>query len=383
MTGSASSIKPFTTVPEDDTRLLDSLGVGTIHHPHHDRAFTDAMRSIRWAFRDGMLTVVLGPSRVGKSRLRREIVCALAERYPARAAAIQVTAAPETGSTGFSPNGLFSSILIALGDRAPDRHTITTTRLPDGLYPLGHTKTGNAKVFAVVQYLRRTEPSAVIVDEAGYLASGTDREREAIMRDLTWIAEISKVPFVLLGTYDGLQLLNVREDVNARIRFFHLSRYLDTVHGRLGFRSGLVEFDEHLIRLEQLDEDGFRLQHEPRFLYDATRGRFGLVFTLVDLACDIAREVDRHLRLGDLKEAQRHLMGDALGFGAKTREQERLAIRIVRAAVTDDHAGAAAETQRTSTTVAMTTRSRPTRVGERTVVRDPAFTAVSLRHRSA
>lgn len=384
MTVSTESTIPFTTVPEDDTRLLDSLGIGTIQHPHHQRCFARVMRSIRLAHRDGFLTLVLGLSRVGKSRLRSEIVRALAEVYPDQVKPIRVSAAPETGAVGFSPNGFFSSMLIELGDKAPDRHTITTSRVPDGLHPLGHTKTGNAKLFALVQYLRRVRPAAVIVDEAGYLASGSVREREAIMRDLTWLAEITKVPFVLFGTYDGLEVLNVKEDVNARIRFFHLPRYRDTAAGRGAFHQALVAFDEELLRIGLRTPDGFRLQSEPRFIYNATHGRFGLVFTLVDLGCDLAQERGRMLRLADLKEAKAYLMGDALGFGAKSRDQEKLALRIERAAADPGSSPTPSDdAQPEPTPIASGRGMRTRRVGERTVVRDAAFTAVKVRQRSA
>lgn len=374
----ASPASTFSASPRDNERLLDSLGVNAIRHPHYDRVLKDVMTSVRWSRRDGCLTVVLGPSRAGKSHLRRETVSQLVTLHPDCAAPIVVTATPEVGAAQFSAKGLFASILIALGDPDPERHALPA-RIPEGLLRLGLTKSGYAIVMAIAQRLSwKPTPSALIVDEAGYIADATERGEKSVMRVLTWLAEFTHAPTVLLGTYEGLSLLDTREDVNLRLRFYHLGRYRDSVTSdKVGFHDGLVAFDAELLRLGLRDES-FCLQDHPRFLYEVSHGRFGLVFILVDLGCDLAQTKGRPLALQDLMEARRHLMGNALSFGSKVLADEKKALRIVRTSATG---GSARPDQKpavaaTPTTATETEATGPGHVGRRKTVRDDAFAAL-------
>lgn len=308
-----------------------------------------------------------GPSRAGKSDLLDEIIKFIAGRYPDYGAPIAADLTPEIGHNAFSMNGLLTALLLQLGDRAPERHV--AVRLPRD-FPVGPTKTGTAKIAALCQLLQRERPAALLLDEAGYFAMGTPREMQSNMRVLTYIAGITRVPIVLFGTYEALKLINVADDINGRIRKVHLARYRDTKEDRAKFQKALEAFDVELLRLGLRDES-FQLRDYPRFLYESAFGRFGLVFKLVDLACDIAREDGTLLRLTDLKTVRPHLVADPLGFQASMLDGEKAFDRL----------SAPLPSERTDMTesqpIPTTPKPEPTtrRVGERKPGHDPALGA--------
>lgn len=358
-------------VPEEPESLLDSLGIKCIRHAHYTHAYDEILRSIRWALRDRCLTVVAGPSRAGKSDLMEEIAKVLLDRYPEYAPPIIADPTPETGHNAFSMNGFLAAMLQLLGDPAPYRHD--HTHLPVG-FPKGNTKTGAAMLFALAQKLLRLRPIALLLDEASYLAMGSPREQLANMRDLTWLAAHTGVPIVLFGTYEALKLLSVAEDVNARIRKAHLPRYRDTKVGRARFKNALELLHGELVSMGLADTT-FTLQSEPRLIYNATSGRFGLVFKLVDLACDIAREQSRPLRLADLRAAYPHLVADPLAFDGAVLKGER-EYRLLERGLS----AAKPESEPTATPIARKHRSSR-RVGERKPGHDAALGAWPNRRR--
>jgi hypothetical protein len=359
------------------TALLDQLERFNAAHPLQKQALELTLRSVRWATRDGWLTLILGPSRVGKSHLLDLIEASLPDLYPSAPAAVRVKAPPETNHHAFSMNVLLTEFLVKLGDPAPEKHVITSSRLPAN-FPTDNTKTGSAKLLALRNRMQLRHPAAAILDEAGYLAMGSQRQKIANMRDLTYLGEETHVPIILAGTYDGVDLPTITEDVNSRVRLVHLPRYRNNAEDSPGFIAAVGAFDEELRRLGLTDRSLSLLNHAP-LLWESAHGRVGLLAILLRNAADLALTAGRCVRVADLREAERHLVANPSQFKAKAiagetkmREMQRYLPESAAEVIND-----LAPKHPTP----VTAPSLP--VGERRTSRDVAFAALPRQGRSA
>lgn len=300
---------------------LDALDAFNASHPMQRSVLNAVEKSVGWAKRDHKITVVIGPSGVGKDRLIALVTPRLAETGNAP---VVVEAPPEIGSQAFSMGGLLELILSSLGDPAPSRHTLTYG-VP-GL-PLQSSKTGAARLVAVRNRLTAVAPAALIINEAGYLASGTERQQSSNIRNLTWLADQSIVPIVLVGTYSLTPLIRRNEDANRRIRPAHYPRYRDTPVQLAGFQEATGAYDDELLRLG-LRDDAFSLASIARQLYDGTFGCVGLLSAWVRNAAERATDAKRCVTAADVKGAQSLIVADAKAFKEATTEGEIAALGL-------------------------------------------------------
>jgi hypothetical protein len=355
---------------------LEQLKDFNAEHPVQQAALGALLNSIEWSQTDKKISLVMGPAGCGKYRLAQLALAELDD--PDRQSAILIVASPEVGSRAFSMRQFILALLEVLGDPAPGRHYAHPSQIEElG----GRGTTGSAVLIALRNRLRRLRPIAVLIDEANYLASGTPRQVESNIRDLTWLADTCGVPIVLLGTYTVLNLARVGGDTNRRLRVIHHPRYGYTADGVREFSRVIGLFVAELRRLKLADTElDLTSRDGLQKLFAGTEGCVGVLRDWICLAAEIACKQKRSIRVDDFDRTLSSLLADPEDFGQKLLEGEAEAARAHHRnpyalaphmkTVTKSGSNAKSKGNRTRT------NERSTPVGERALGRDAAWGAV-------
>jgi energy-coupling factor transporter ATP-binding protein EcfA2 len=230
------------------------------------------------------LILVLGPSGVGKTTLRRKIEQLLVSEMltdphsdPGRFPVVSVECiAPESGT--FSWRDQFYRMLRQMEEPLTGYKLDPGTPVQIGQRALKFMPNAKAAGLeyrhALEQALRFRRPLAVLLDEAQHLASvGSGRRLSDQLDVIKSIANCTGTAHVLLGTYSLLAFRNLSAQLSRRSVDIHFPRYRsDDPEDLKAFRTVLHSFELHLPLSEPPD-----LVSEWEYLYERSIGCVGVL----------------------------------------------------------------------------------------------------------
>lgn len=220
------------------------------------------------------LVVVVGPTGVGKTTLRRRLEQQLNTEFlaapvPGQIPVVSVEAlAPESGS--FSWKEFYTRLLVALHEPLVD------VKRADP-FPAARSgrRSGVADLRSAVEStIAHRQPSAVLVDEAQHLKKVTSgRQLLDQMDTLKSLASTTQTVHVLIGTYELVGLTQLSGQLSRRCRELHFARYrFDEPTEREMFARVLYTFQRQLPLREEPD-----LVSGVEYLYERSVGCVGVL----------------------------------------------------------------------------------------------------------
>lgn len=282
----------------------------TLAHPNLRSANEDLAEAIREAI-PGSLIFVCGPSGVGKTTLRlrteQRITSELLPELnsdPGRFAVIGVEAiSPDVGN--FNWKQFYTIVLEGLNEPCIN-HKIT---LPPAGKTGGHI---NQKSVAIKDLRHATEeaikfrkPACLLIDEAQHLAKmSSGRKLQDQLDSIKSLANRTRIPIVLLGTYELLPFRNLSAQLSRRSVDIHFQRYrADRADEARTFKNVLWSFQNHLPLNEMPD-----LVRDWDYFYERTVGCIGV------LKDWLVRALNKALREGGHNLTRKHLEKSALSI---------------------------------------------------------------------
>jgi hypothetical protein len=255
---------------------IDAIRDRRIAHKRYVHVRKRIVAGVR-AIWPGELIVLVGPSRVGKSRCTNDALSVPAENVPDENGTMRVVVVEaENSSQGgeFSTKAFMTACLQAI------HHPIYGVQAEDDpwgfkLDQLLH-KTSEATLRqAFERALERRQTEYLVIDEAHHVqyVAGGDRAATRVLDSWKCMASKSKVKLVLSGSYRLLPLLGLAPHLVGRQQPLNFGRYRST--SRLDVESWeqiLREFS----RLLRFDE-GTSLSTWNRVLFDGSLGCVGLL----------------------------------------------------------------------------------------------------------
>ncbi len=234
-----------------------------IRHPRIGGVIDDVNLMLD-AGRNSSLLLVSGPTGVGKSTLGDYLVeaelkaqAAAMVADPALVPAIRVEA-PASGEKEFSWRLFYQRILNALeGDLDLPRTAYNvdpaTGRVVRSLGPQTHRLAGLRT--AVERSLRERRTQFIVIDEAAHMMRQCHPLRLEMQLDtLKSLSNECNVQWILLGSYDLLELLSLSGQLARRTHVLHFSRYRQDVDAdEKAFRICLNKFRDWLPALKKID----------------------------------------------------------------------------------------------------------------------------------
>lgn len=268
-----------------------------IEHPHLEKALDAILHAICSPGdgpnlnRLGIMVLVIGPSRVGKTTLIEKLMERLLERAKERMlidpAFIPHVFIDPPGRGRFDWMYYITAALRQLGDPFIDRKT-PTLRMRDYEGAMEEA------------YIQR-KPYAVIIDEAQHLAkaaSGLSLQNQ--LDQLKYYENRTGVSHVLVGTYEMRPFRKANAQLAGRSIDVHFPRYDATKpKDRANFRSVLWALQRQL----PVEEEPLLMQEHWEFLYARSIGCIGLLKLHLNQALNLALTegaktvTEEHLRL--------------------------------------------------------------------------------------
>ena len=225
----------------------------TVAHPNLKSANEDLAAAIREAI-PGSLIFVCGPSGVGKTTLRlrteqritNELLMEL-NSDPGRLPVVGIEAiSPDVGN--FNWKHFYKIVLEALEEPCVN-HKVEL--LPDD-NDSEHVKqrlraTGDLRQ-ATEQAIKFRKPISLLIDEAQHLAKmSSARKLQDQLDSIKSLANRTKIPIVLLGTYELLPFRNLSAQLSRRSIDVHFRRYrANHTEETKTFKNVLWSFQNHL-----------------------------------------------------------------------------------------------------------------------------------------
>ncbi|WP_299095587.1 TniB family NTP-binding protein [uncultured Metabacillus sp.] len=248
-----------------------------LDHPLFNTAFNNIMTQIEVSRGNDSVILVYGPTRVGKSFLAEKLFQAIENKYKKEKEqnkgvipVVEVEAAsPEKGQ--FDWQAFYISALEKLEDVLIDHKAVP--ELPKGGYKKAREYRKTAVLnLALINALKSRQTKVLIIDEAHHMAK---RLRGDTLKDqmdvIKTLANKTKIPIVMLGTYD-LQLFKDQSgQLASRGMHNHLTRYNYEIEvERMNFIRCLYSFQQLL----PLKEEPSLVEHY-KYFYSRTLGCIG------------------------------------------------------------------------------------------------------------
>jgi hypothetical protein len=268
---------------EQCKKYVDVIRSLVIEHSEYSRVLEEAYTHLALADADTVVMVV-GPTRVGKSSIRRVIADRLSPRDSGTTSRFRHTVCVEAAN---AQGGLFSMKHLTLRALAEVSHPIYghTEDMPDQLPK-------SLRISRSETYLRLALEKAMIyrqtrwflVDEAHHLLRVGRRERAAdILDSLKCLGNTTGAAIGLFGGYDLLDAGLASAHLNGRMRIAHFRRYGDS-------NEDVHEFDRVIELLDRAAPSaaGFSLLQYRDALRDGSVGCIGMLLVWVKAALALA-----------------------------------------------------------------------------------------------
>lgn len=236
----------------------------TVGHPQLKEASDSLISAISDAI-PGSLILVCGPAGVGKTtlclRTEQRITTGMLtelESDPGRFGVIVLEAvSPDLGN--FNWKDFYKRLLKVLNEPCIDYKIKPLTRNVNDVSSQ-RTNTGNTAQAAELRLvaedvLKHRRPAALLIDEAQHLAKmSSGRKLQDQLDSIKSLANMTKIPIVLIGTYELLSFRNLSAQLSRRSVDVHFRRYrADRSEEVKAFKSVLWSFQNHLPLSEQPD----------------------------------------------------------------------------------------------------------------------------------
>ncbi|MBW4461755.1 MAG: ATP-binding protein [Nodosilinea sp. WJT8-NPBG4] len=260
------------------------------------------------------IITVIGPTGVGKSTLIPRIEKLLIERsledknfHPGRIPVVSLEAAsPSSGN--FDWKDYYYRALVAMEepliDYKIDYSTQEVYRDTNGKIKVRSTASTNRLRHAQENALQHRQPYAVILDEAQHIQKmSSGRRLQDNMDCLKSIANITKIPHVLIGTYELLMMRNLSAQLSRRNQEVHFPRYkANSESDKEKFRTVLQSLAFYYMPMAEENS----LDSEWEYCYERSLGCVGI------LKDWLTRALNTALDEGSEKITKHHLENTAL-----------------------------------------------------------------------
>ena len=253
-----------------------------IEHPHLEKALDEILHAICSPGEEldlkrlGLMALVIGPTRVGKTTLIGKLQEKLKERAKKRMLSdpdfIPFVFIDPPGSGRFEWIGYYKAVLRQLKDPFLDLR-IPSLRTRDFLE-------------AMIEALIQRKPYAVIVDEAQHLARASSYHmRQEQLDQLKSIENRTGVSHVLVGTYEMRPFRKANAQLAGRSIDVHFPRYDATKPTEAAlFQSVLWALQRQL----PVEKEPLLVEHHWEFLYARSIGCIGFLKMHLNLALERA-----------------------------------------------------------------------------------------------
>ena len=298
-----SSFGDGVSLPKDDR--LEWFNARIVRHPRIDHLATKAFDWCTTACGSDILTV-LGPTGVGKTTLAEQIVKRLYESNEELINAnVEIVPflrieAPGPDSGTFSWKDFYIRMLIAI-----DEPLATEKELPPEapsaalLKKLNNPSTTAPALRRALEscFLHR-KTKVVLIDEGQHLRkTGTGRRLHDHMDTLKSLSNITGVKFVLIGTYELLDMQQLNAQLARRCEPLHFARYRwDITEDRVAFLRVVRTFQSRLPLAAPPD-----LLKSAEFMFERSAGCVGILKNWLTRALSVALATDGTISKGILK----------------------------------------------------------------------------------
>lgn len=225
----------------------------TVAHPNLKSANEDLAAAIREAI-PGSLIFVCGPSGVGKTTLRlrteQRITTELLTELnsdPGRLPVVGIEAdSPDIGN--FNWKQFYTIVLQALDEPCVNHKVKLPSDDNDSELVKQSSRATHNLRHATEQAIKFRNPVALLIDEAQHLAKmSSGRKLQDQLDSIKSLANRTKIPIVLLGTYELLPFRNLSAQLSRRSVDVHFRRYrADQTEEVKLFKNVLWSFQNHL-----------------------------------------------------------------------------------------------------------------------------------------
>ncbi|KNB74243.1 hypothetical protein ADS79_03220 [Brevibacillus reuszeri] len=296
---------------------VDYFNKYTVSHPILREVFDQLLKAIRNSQRS--IILVYGPSGVGKSTLYTRMLkkltedaLPLIEKDPGMIPVVGHEAiSPDSGN--FDWKDFFVRTLELLMEPLID-HKVEFRRSP-------HVKEDKTRTMrnALEKTLLYRKPSAFLIDEAQHLTKMTSsRKLRNQMDTIKSLASKSKVPHVLIGTYELLPFRNLSGQLTRRGSDIHFPRYrAEESHEVQSFINVLWTFQRQMPIENQPD-----LINNWEFFYKRSIGCIGILKDWLSLTLQIRLEEGAKTITMDDFQKYAHSIEQCLKMAREAREGE-------------------------------------------------------------
>ena len=225
----------------------------TVAHPNLKTANEDLASAIREAI-PGSLVFVCGPSGVGKTTLRlrteqritNELLTEL-NSDPGRLPVVAIEAiSPEVGN--FNWKQFYTIVLEGLDEPCANHKVKLPPDENDAEYVKQRIRATRDLRHATEQAIKYRKPASLLIDEAQHLAKmSSGRKLQDQLDSIKSLANRTKIPIVLLGTYELVPFRNLSAQLSRRSVDVHFRRYrADQMQDAKSFKNVLWSFQNHL-----------------------------------------------------------------------------------------------------------------------------------------
>lgn len=270
------------------TNILPKCFTSVIEHRHFTDRHDRLMELIQLNSEKRLL-VVTGPTGVGKSTLLAQIKASVT-----KLAAVEMAQDPEViafggcsvkahGQTAFSWKDTYIQNLRSLqhpfaDSDSPRKKSTSQDVIFKKISPAAAHSISNDRYFRKVEKaIKHRRPKAILLDEAHHLLRvGSSQSLLNQLEHLKYMADETRTPHVLFGTYELIRLLDLDSAVVRRREAIHFCRYpfdpVDAENSLEPFAEVVAIFDRDLAEFTDVD-----LLNEVPYLYQGSIGCVGVL----------------------------------------------------------------------------------------------------------